>query len=109
MSNTNGQNGSNKSVITTQPLPASSKVYIQSGRRSDIRIPVRAIKLSSIGHAGNGSSNPPVTVYDTSGPYTDPAVQTDIRQGLKPLRLDWIKARGDVEEIAGSSFSSAVD
>ena len=106
MSNTNGQNGSNKSVITTQPLPASSKVYVQSGRRSDIRIPVRAITLSSSGHAGNGSSNPPVTVYDTSGPYTDPAVQTDIRQGLKPLRLDWIKARGDVEEIAGSSFSS---
>jgi phosphomethylpyrimidine synthase len=62
---------------------------------------MRAITLSG-DHAGNGHTNAPVMVYDTSGPYTDPSVETDIRAGLRPLRLEWIKARGDVEEIPRS-------
>ena len=47
-------------------------------------------------------------IYDTSGPYTDLNVETDIRQGLKPLRLDWILGRGDVEELPGSSYQPTV-
>jgi phosphomethylpyrimidine synthase len=106
MANTDNQNGASKNGITTQPLPASSKTYVQSAHRADVHVPMRAITLSSApsDHAGNGHSNPPVMVYDTSGPYTDPKVETDIRKGLGPLRMEWIKARGDVEEIAGSSY-----
>jgi len=65
---------------------------------------MRAITLSG-DHAGNGHANAPVMVYDTSGPYTDPSVETDIRAGLGPLRLEWIKARGDVEEIPGRGYA----
>ncbi len=102
MANTKTDNGS--AGITTQPLPASEKVYVHSPHRPDIRVPMRLISLSSAGHTSNGSSNGPVTVYDTSGPYTDPAVETNIRNGLKPLRLEWIKARGDVEEVSGHKY-----
>jgi phosphomethylpyrimidine synthase len=65
---------------------------------------MRAITLSG-DRAGNGHANVPVMVYDTSGPYTDPSVETDIRLGLRPLRLEWIKARGDVEEIPGRGYA----
>jgi len=70
---------------------------------------MRAIVVSATraGHPGNGHANPPVVVYDTSGPYTDPNVETDIRKGLWPLRLNWIEARSDVEEIAGGGHSNA--
>jgi phosphomethylpyrimidine synthase len=102
-------NSTNNGVITTQPLPASKKVYVHPHGRPEINVPMRAIQLSSDDHghkSGNGSANGaerlPLMVYDTSGPYTDPSVNTDIRKGLAPLRLAWIKARGDVEEIAGS-------
>jgi phosphomethylpyrimidine synthase len=54
-------------------------------------------------HLGKGHANPPVVVYDTSGPYTDPDTETEIRKGLWPLRLGWIRARGDIEEIARRS------
>ena len=106
MANTDNQNDWNKNGITTQPLPASHKIYVQNPRRPDVSVPMRAIEVSSASgaHSGNGYSNSPVMVYDTSGPYTDPKVETDIRQGLKPLRSDWIKARGDVEEIAARSY-----
>ncbi|MGZ8485091.1 MAG: phosphomethylpyrimidine synthase ThiC, partial [Candidatus Binatia bacterium] len=60
---------------------------------------------------GNGHgthANAPLMIYDTSGPYTDPEAQTDIRQGLKPMRLDWIRGRGDIEELAGSSYQAPV-
>ncbi|PJE99459.1 phosphomethylpyrimidine synthase ThiC [Streptomyces carminius] len=63
-----------------------------SGSRPDIRVPVRRVHLT------NGRD---VTLYDTSGPYTDPNVDTDVRRGLPPLRADWITARGDTEEYAG--------
>ena len=101
----NNQNGSTSNGITTQPLPASEKVYVQSQTRADVRVPMRAITLAGGGHGGNGHSTEPVLVYDTSGPYTG-GVETDIRKGLKPLRLDWIKARGDVEEIQRTPFSN---
>jgi len=82
---------------------------VHNHQRPDVNIPMRAIVVSATraGHPGNGHANPPVVVYDTSGPYTDPNVETDIRKGLRPLRLNWIEARSDVEEIAGGGHSNA--
>jgi len=62
---------------------------------------MREITLSPTSGRYGTEENPPLRVYDTSGPYTDPSVVTDIRQGLAPLRLPWILARGDVEEYDG--------
>ena len=79
-----------------QPFPNSRKIYVQ-GSRQDIRVPMREISCAdtptSLGH----ETNPPVTVYDTSGPYTDPHGRIDIRQGLAPLRQAWIEERNDTE------------
>ena len=55
------------------------------------------------GGSGEGTPNPPVVVYDTSGPYTDPDVEIDVHQGLPSVRGEWIRARGDVEEVQGST------
>ncbi len=83
-------------------FPNSRKIYV-SGSREDIRVPMREISLAAT-HSSNGvEENPPVTVYDTSGPYTDPAVGIDIRSGLAPLRERWIEARGDTVSQAGPS------
>src|SRR6058998_3899456 len=67
------------------------KAYVE-GSRPDLRVPVRKVHLT------NGKD---VTLYDTSGPYTDPNIDTDVRRGLAPLRENWIIARGDTEEYAG--------
>ena len=110
MSNTETDNGAKSKGITDQPLPASHKVYVHSHQHPDVSVAMRAVELSTAqnGHGngnGNGShANAPVMIYDTSGPYTDPNTETDIRRGLHPLRQDWIRARGDVEELAGSSY-----
>src|SRR5690606_37752228 len=76
-----------------QPLPGSTKVYL-TGIRADIRVPMREISQSPA-PLGDGKfeNNPPVTVYDTSGPYTDPAAQIDIYQGLPAIRQAWIEER----------------
>ncbi len=100
-----------KSPMTTEPFPASRKIYFESKRRQDIRVAMREISLSSSSslpaHGGNGRKNLPLVVYDTSGPYTDPACATDIRKGLTPLRLEWIKARADSEvHSTGASEAS---
>ena len=107
----NSKNGSGPNGITAQPLPASHKVYIESQRRPEVRVAMRAIALSNDnnGHGGNGHGEErrtPITVYDTSGPYTDPTVETDIRQGLKPLRSEWIRSRNDVEALANPSYQA---
>ncbi|MFT3656478.1 Phosphomethylpyrimidine synthase [Bacillus sp. B01(2024)] len=78
----------------------SKKVYVK-GSSSDIRVPMREISLSPTTGAFGEEENPPVRVYDTSGPYTDPDVQIQIHEGLKPLRTKWITKRGDVEEYNG--------
>ncbi len=77
-----------------QSHQASRKVYV-TGSRSDIRVPTREIALSG--------GNPPLRLYDTSGPYTDPNEHLDLKRGLTPLRLGWIVDRGDVEELPGPS------
>ncbi|MCL2657670.1 MAG: phosphomethylpyrimidine synthase ThiC [Betaproteobacteria bacterium] len=79
-----------------QALPNSRKVYL-SGSRGDIRVPMREIAQSDTPTAFGGERNPPIFVYDTSGPYTDPGVKIDVRSGLAPLRAKWIEERGDTE------------
>jgi phosphomethylpyrimidine synthase len=83
-----------------KPLPNSRKVYI-SGSRADVRVPMREITQSDTPASFGAEKNPPLLVYDTSGPYTDPAVKIDIRSGLAPLRQAWIEARGDTEALPG--------
>ena len=83
------------------PLPNSSKVYIQ-GSRPDLRVPMRRITQADTPASFGFETNPPVYVYDTSGPYTDPEAVIDIRSGLAATpRLPWILERGDTEELSG--------
>ncbi|WP_248321808.1 MULTISPECIES: phosphomethylpyrimidine synthase ThiC [unclassified Caballeronia] len=84
------------------PLPNSRKVYV-TGSTPDIRVPMREITQSDTPDGFGGEKNPPVYVYDTSGPYTDPDAKIDIRSGLPALRAGWIEKRGDTEELAGLS------
>ncbi|TCS71003.1 hydroxymethylpyrimidine synthase [Sulfuritortus calidifontis] len=85
-----------------QPLPNSRKVYVE-GSRPDIRVPMREISQADTPTAFGGEKNPPIYVYDCSGPYTDPNVRIDIRQGLPALRQKWIEERNDTELLAGLS------
>ncbi len=82
-----------------QPLPQSRKVYVQ-GSRPDLRVPFRAIQLSATPSALGGEDNAEEWVYDTSGPYTDPAVSIDLRRGLPALRQPWLEARQDSDVLA---------
>jgi phosphomethylpyrimidine synthase len=79
-----------------KPLPNSRKVYVP-GSRPDIRVPMREITQSDTPAEMGAEKNPPLFVYDTSGPYTDPGVKIDIRSGLPALREKWIAERGDTE------------
>lgn len=85
-------------VAAIQPLPQSRKIYV-SGSRDDLRVPMREISQSDTPSSLGGERNPPLRVYDTSGPYTDPAVTIDIRRGLPALRDAWIAERGDIEAL----------
>jgi phosphomethylpyrimidine synthase len=82
-------------------LPNSRKVYIR-GAHAGVRVPFREITLNPTKNFnGQVETNDPVRVYDTSGPWDDPLVRCDVREGLAPLRRDWIIARGDTEEYVG--------
>jgi phosphomethylpyrimidine synthase len=93
-----------------EPLPASRKIYVKGLVHPDVRVPMREIALAptTLPNTNGGEAlttpNAPVTVYDTSGPYTDPDVKIDLRKGLSPLRLDWITRRDDVEEYDGRAI-----
>jgi phosphomethylpyrimidine synthase len=97
-------------AITRQPLTGSRKIYVP-GQLHDIQVAMREITLSdTVAHVHTGSKpsrqpNAPVTVYDTSGPYTDPDAVIDLQRGLARLREPWITGREDVEPLA--AFSSA--
>ncbi|WP_336268666.1 phosphomethylpyrimidine synthase ThiC [Vreelandella arctica] len=82
------------------PLPGSRKVYVE-GSRPDIRVPFREISLSPTKTTGIDEENPPLLVYDTSGPYTDPEAINDLRKGLPALRRAWIEERDDTEFLTG--------
>ena len=81
--------------VTTGPLPASRRVWQTGKRHPDIRVPMREIDL----HPSSGE--PPVTVYDSSGPYTDPDASISIEAGLPRVREAWVAARGDTEQYQG--------
>src|SRR3954470_9242360 len=90
------------------PLPASRKIYVE-GSRPDIRVPMREIAQSDTPASFGTEANPPLAVYDTSGPYTDPDVRIDVRQGLPALRAAWIDARADTLTLGAptSAFGQA--
>ncbi|HEV2976738.1 MAG TPA: phosphomethylpyrimidine synthase ThiC [Casimicrobiaceae bacterium] len=85
-----------------QPFPCSSKVFVQ-GSRPDLKVPMREIAQSDTPGLFGAEKNAPIVVYDTSGPYTDPAANIDIRAGLLPLRAEWIEERGDTVVLAEPS------
>ncbi|HUR40144.1 MAG TPA: phosphomethylpyrimidine synthase ThiC [Verrucomicrobiae bacterium] len=83
----------------TRPFPASRKIFVE-GRHADVRVPMREIAQTPTPSANGPQANPPVTVYDTSGPYTDPAARIDLLTGLPALRAAWIESRNDSEQLA---------
>ena len=89
------------------PLPMSRKVYVE-GSRPDILVPMREISQSDTLDSFGGEKNPPIYVYDTSGPYTDPAIAIDIRSGLPCPRTPWILERDDTDELPGPTSSYGV-
>ncbi|RZS99603.1 phosphomethylpyrimidine synthase ThiC [Aquimarina brevivitae] len=96
----------NKEVITTKPFPNSKKIYVQGEIHKDINVAMREITLSDTvdSFSGKKTPNQPVTVYDTSGPYTDPHKEIDVHQGIERIREQWIIDRQDTEEL--TEFSS---
>jgi phosphomethylpyrimidine synthase len=96
------------SIEDTQ-LPNSRRIYVE-GTQPGVRVPFREIAQSQTRNF-NGAleENPPVRVYDTSGPYGDPSVDCDVREGLPALRAEWIRGRGDVEEYEGREIQPIDD
>jgi phosphomethylpyrimidine synthase len=92
------------SSSSTRPLDGSRKVYVQ-GSRPDIRVPMREIDLDDTPASFGAEKNPPIPVYDTSGPYTDPQVKIDLLQGLGDVRSAWIDERDDTEWLDGPTSS----
>ena len=91
-----------------QPLPRSRKIHVE-GSRPDIQVPMREISQADTPASFGTEKNPPIYVYDTSGPYTDPQVKIDIRAGLAPLRARWIEERGDTEVLPGPTSRYGVE
>jgi len=90
------------SEAVTRPIPGSRKIHVP-GSRADLRVPMREIVQSQTPTLFGGEDNPAITVYDTSGPYSDPGADIDLSTGLPPLRAQWIAERGDSEPLAALS------
>ena len=90
------------SADVTRPFPNSRRVYVQ-GSRPDIRVPMREVHQDDTPASFGVEKNPPITVYDTSGPYTDPAARIDLMKGLPEVRTAWIEERADTELLPGPS------
>ncbi len=90
------------SEAVTRPIPGSHKIHV-TGSRADLRVPMREIVQSSTPTLFGGEDNPAITVYDTSGPYSDPDAAIDLAEGLAPLRAPWIAERGDSEVLGALS------
>ncbi|APH07100.1 phosphomethylpyrimidine synthase ThiC [Bacillus weihaiensis] len=97
---TNYLGGKRMKIEIKQPFPGSKKVYVQ-GSQPEIQVPVREISQDVTRNTYGEEENPPVRVYDTSGPYTDLTAEIDIRKGLPRVRENWIVNRGDVEYYKG--------
>src|SRR5210317_77948 len=89
----------------TRPFPNSAKIYVE-GSRPDIRVPMRQVRQDDTPASFGVEKNPPITVYDTSGPYSDPAASIDLLAGLADVRGTWIRERNDTEQLQqpGSEF-----
>ena len=94
----NKNNGVEPPALTTTPFPASRKIYIE-GTNKGVRVPMREIALTASSSNGTDSKKKTFLVYDTSGPYTDPEAQIDIRKGLPSVRSSWLFDRGDVDVL----------
>ena len=90
------------STSVVRPIPGSRKIHI-AGSRADLRVPMREVELADTPLMFGAEKNPPLAVYDTSGPYTDPQVRIDLVAGLAPARARWIEERGDSEMLKGLS------
>ena len=90
------------SEAVTRPIPGSRKIHVE-GSQPGVRVPMREIELTRTPTLFGGEDNPPVTVYDTSGPYSDPDATIDLAAGLPPLRAQWIATRGDSEALPAIS------
>ncbi|MDH3343546.1 MAG: phosphomethylpyrimidine synthase ThiC, partial [Gammaproteobacteria bacterium] len=88
------------SSASREPMDGSTKIYVQ-GSRDDIRVPMREIHLEDTNSSFGAEPNPPIPVYDCSGPYTDPAVEIDLLKGLDNVRSAWIDERDDTELLDG--------
>jgi len=90
-------------------FPNSTRVYVP-GSRPDLLVPMREVKLADTSRPdGTKSANEPVRIYDTSGPWGDPAFHGDVEQGLPAIRAAWIRERGDVEAVAGRELKPEDD
>ena len=94
-------NGAKGEILTTQPSSRIKERAYIAGKQPGVRVAMREVQLTPTRIMTDGSvqENPPLVVYDPSGPYTDPNVTIDIRKGLTPLRSSWILGRGDVEKL----------
>jgi len=92
----------------TRPFPNSKKIYIQ-GSRADIQVGMREVTCDDITTSTGNETNAPITIYDTSGPFTDPNVEIDLLQGIPSIRDNWIKERNDTEQLDGLSSEFGVD
>ena len=86
----------------TRPFPNARKIYVQ-GSRPDIRVPMREISQDPTSASMGAEENPPIYVYDTSGPFTDPTVHIDLLKGMPDVRSGWIAERDDTEQLDGPS------
>ena len=84
----------------TRPFPRSRKIYVE-GDHPGVRVPMREVSQDPTRGLQGDEENPPIYLYDTSGPYTDPEAEIDLLKGLAPLREPWIEARGDTERLEG--------
>jgi len=93
-------------IITTKPFPSSQKIYVKGNIHPQIEVAMREIALDDTVNSMNGIKTPnqPVTVYDTSGPYTDPSKEINVNNGIERIREQWVLDRDDVEEL--DAFSS---
>src|SRR3954464_5655794 len=107
MSKSNGNSKKpDAEIISNGPLPSSRKVYVSRRRVAMREIAVTPTR-DGFSQNGHRQENPPLMVYDTSGPYTDAQTKIELRKGLGALRSDWIESRGDTEEIRGQYLPKA--
>jgi len=92
----------------TRPFANSTRTYVK-GTRPDMKVAMRAVSQAPTPSEGGGIANPPITLYDTSGPYTDPHAHIDLAAGLPGLRCGWIEQRRDTQRLAGRSAEYARD